>query len=236
MTKWYYVLILLFISTGYLFSQTEENKIVQIDTVVSVDTIQIEKADTTMVEESIVDTVIVGEPISDPEEKKEFIKQDFYNDYLISLPDTINYLIKKKPVDTTDYKNKKMGLFSARMSGFGFVSTSFVLDIPTNDNMLNISSYLCFTAGNGDMVLGLGIAYLPIKNKNFILKWDLRPSIIPGGGGTIFGLNVGIDCIIFKFISISQDCLIFVGNHRGHIVPPLMLSFGINLYKVTSKN
>jgi hypothetical protein len=34
-----YILILFFISTGYLFSQTEENEIVKIDTDINIDSV-----------------------------------------------------------------------------------------------------------------------------------------------------------------------------------------------------
>ena len=43
-----YILLLLSISTGYLFSQTEENEIIQRDTVIIVDTVIVTRVDTIM--------------------------------------------------------------------------------------------------------------------------------------------------------------------------------------------
>ena len=119
MTKWHYVLILFFIFPVYLFSQIEEAKLIEGDTVIRIDTIQIEKADTTMVEETVSDTVIVGEPISDPEEKKEFIKQDFYNDYLSSLPkaNNLDYSEKTGSIDDTLVLKKGEFISIFTMSG-----------------------------------------------------------------------------------------------------------------------
>ena len=215
MKKSFYILVVLFfISTAYLFPQIEENKIIEVDTIVRVDTFTIIKFDTVMVDESA----------NEKEEKKEFIKQDFYNDYLqsLSVSDTT-----KKLADTTDYRNKKIGMFSVR--GVPYLPFSLVLDIPIN-NIVNISSHLYSIPGDGDIVLGLGVAYLPIKTKNIIVKWNLRPSIIPARGikGTIIGSNVGID-FIFKSISISWDRLVFVGKNRGQVSSNLTFpSFGIN--------
>jgi len=54
-----YFLVLFFISTAYLFPQTEENRLIKTDTIIRVDTVIVIK----------VDTVVVAKPINEHEEK-----------------------------------------------------------------------------------------------------------------------------------------------------------------------
>ena len=49
MRRFYYILILLFMFTIYLFSQSEGNELIKVDTVVRVDTVIISKIDTVIV-------------------------------------------------------------------------------------------------------------------------------------------------------------------------------------------
>jgi hypothetical protein len=50
MKRYYYILFLSLIFTAYLFSQTEENEIVKIDTYINTDSVAVTKIDTTVVE------------------------------------------------------------------------------------------------------------------------------------------------------------------------------------------
>ena len=56
MIRFYYILVLLFMFTSYLFPQSEEKKIIKVDTVVIVDTIIVVEVDTVTIEEIVVDT------------------------------------------------------------------------------------------------------------------------------------------------------------------------------------
>jgi hypothetical protein len=63
MRKKIFILLLFFISTGYLFPQTEENEIIKVD-------------------------MVIIEELASANEKKDLINQDFYNDYLSTLPNS----------------------------------------------------------------------------------------------------------------------------------------------------
>ena len=128
MRKFYCIIILFFISTGYLFSQTEENKIISVDTVITVDTVVVTKAD----------TIVITNPINEPEAKKDFLKHDFYNDYLPSLP-------KTSPVkDTLAIKKEKIGIILAEIlitsSDFKAFSPRSLLDVLFPDISLSIKA------------------------------------------------------------------------------------------------
>ena len=187
MRKKIYILVILFISTGYLFSQT--------------------------------DTSVVK--INQKKEKADFVKYDFYNDYLPSIK-----------TDTSEFtpETEKIGILSVRAGiGIFLLGGSVALDLPVQDK-LNISSYFYVDKDEGT-IFGLGLGYVPIKTNNFILKFNMRPSIAPKGSG--FGLNIGTD-FIYKSISISPD--IFVIDD-ANIVPLIMLSFGYNYkFKGTYRN
>jgi hypothetical protein len=74
MKRYNYILILYIIFTAYLFSQTEENKII-IDTVIN------------------IDSVMVSEPVNEIEEKID-LKDYLYKDYL-EKNDSTDYTIEK---------------------------------------------------------------------------------------------------------------------------------------------
>ena len=195
---------LFFLPTAYLFSQIEEAKLIEGDTVIRIDTIQIEKADTTVVEETVSDTVIVGEPISDPVEKKEFIKQDFYNDCLPSLKTNDVSLI-----DSNTY------IISARLFFWLYAfGVSATLDIPINYNFNITSSYFKSMLG-GDIsyhwsVIGLGIGFICIRAENFILKFNISPSLIRSGDKGekkkyALASHLGTEIFLGKIFSVGLD-------------------------------
>jgi hypothetical protein len=194
MRKKIYILVLLFISTGYLFSQT----------------------DTSVVE------------VNPKKEKADFVKYDFYNDYLPSIKTDTSIIGTSEFIPETG----EMGvMFSARVGiGTFLVGGSVTVDFPVIDTIiykLNISSNLHVDISGGT-ILGLGLGYVPIKTKtnNFILKLNLRPCIAMAKGNGGFFLNIGTD-FIYKSISISPDIFIVgTGGSRGF--PLIMLSFGIN--------
>ena len=186
MRKKNYILVLLFIFTGYLFSQT----------------------DTSVVE------------VSQKKEKADFVKYDFYNDYLPSIK-----------TDTSIIGTSELiSILSVRaVIGIFVVAGSVVWDLPVNDK-LNVSSYL-FVTTKGVPVLGLGLGLTSKTTNNFILKLNLRPSI-GFDRGSYFGLNLGTD-FIYKSLSISPD-IIWFGSNGGAII---MLSFGYNYkFKGTYRN
>ena len=73
MKKLCYVLILLFLFTSYLFSQTEESKTIKVDTIVII------KVDTVTV--TNIDTIVIAEPINKQYEQTDLKRYYFYNDY-----------------------------------------------------------------------------------------------------------------------------------------------------------
>ena len=187
MRKLYYILSLFFISTVYLFSQTEENEIIKIDTVIRVDTVTIIKFDTVIVIE--IDTIIVEEPINEQEGKKEFIKKDFYNDYLSTITDTLK---------------KDRGIASVRLGIGGLIGFSLTWDSQIY-NWLNYSSAAFLVARFSDTVFAycFGLGIVPVRTKNSTLKFDIRPCLLFVKHFT-FGTNLGID-FRYRAISLSLD-------------------------------
>ena len=92
-----YILVLFFLSTVYLFPQTEENKIIKVDTVM------------------IMDTVVIAEPTDKQEEKKDVIKRDFYNDYLRS-DDYLSLKIETDSIKKSNFENDTLALKKGQIS------------------------------------------------------------------------------------------------------------------------
>ena len=241
---------LFFISTVYLFSQTEETKLIEGDTVIRIDTIQIEKADTTMVEESAVDTVVLVEPKSGQDKKNDFIKHDFYNDYLPSLQPKDTLTLKpKKPKDTITLKPKdtilledckSTNIFAIRIGGGIFSMTlSATWDFKVTCNT-NIAAILAVNMGGMDgnkfgmNFFGLGLGLVPVKIDHFLIKTRICPGYVLHTEGQFLGrkttkgigFNMGIDMLLllnsFGF-SIGIDIYTFSGDFYP------MLSIGLNI-------
>jgi len=205
--KLQYILVLFLIFTCYLFPQNER-EIIQVDTVVRMDTVvKIIRVDTIVV--TRIDTVMVGKGISETEVSKDFIKYNFYNDYLRSLSDTA---IAKK--------EKKEGMSFVR-AGLGPLALclSIGADLPIYSKINITSKYIyCFFGDPGGgsgkraslLMLGLGhIAYRK-QNNNFILRLNAgmctNPShyVYPYEENKI-ALNFGFDIVFFKIFSISSE-------------------------------
>jgi hypothetical protein len=88
MRRLHYILVLLFISASYLFSQNEGNELIRVDTVIIVDTVIVVKIDTVIIEEFVSDTTTVETLAGEQEKKVDVKKYDFYNDYLPYLKET----------------------------------------------------------------------------------------------------------------------------------------------------
>ena len=161
MKRLHYMLVLFIIFTGCLFSQSEENKIIKVDTVIRVDTIIVRKTD----------TVVVKKLLNKSEEKKDFIQNDFYND---NLP-----LLKGNSAD-----KKTMGIFL--LEGGALVPTghragsvasyiSISLKAPISENLHFIPRCALFIEGGADgthPILSLMLGqYFPLdKNKKFFFE------------------------------------------------------------------
>ena len=219
MKKLNYILALLFIFTAYLFSQTEGSETIKVDTVVRIDTIQIEEADTTVLEVSVIDTIVVAEPVNKQDEQTDLSKYNFYKDYLSSL----------QPKDTLLLKDcKATNIISAR-AGIGLFAVAFstTYDTPISCNV-NIA-VKCFTGyvvndfdrGGGIFFnFGVGLAHVIRKTDNSMVKVNLCPTLM-FVKGVKFGVNLGVDVIFAKIISISPEVLLCSSGY-------FMLSFGIN--------
>ena len=177
MKRIYCVFILLVISTGYLFPQNEENKIIKVDTVVRVDTVVVRK----------VDTVVIKKPVNQSEEKKDFIQYDFYNDYLYSLKENSD---DKKTIGIFLLEGGAMTAVGSRAGAVApYISIS--LKAPISENFHFIPRYLG-AIGNppSDYFRSLSFMfgqYFPLdENKNFLIEgsagvvffsfWTLFPS------------------------------------------------------------
>jgi hypothetical protein len=210
MKRYYYILVLSIILTAYLFSQTKENEIVKIDTVLKIDSIAVIK----------VDTIVVVELANEQEEKKEF-KQ--YSG-LYGLFST--------------YDCKKTVIISARI-GVGLLAGAFsaTLDIPVSFNT-NIAAIGAFGRGGMDGgeysigFFGLGLGVEPTKTDYFIFKSRTCLGLISYDRNSKHirepGLNLGIDVLFrFKFIGLSISPDIFLSQEIEWF--PL-LSVGLNIF------
>jgi len=138
----YYVLVLFIISTVYLFSQSEKNEIIRVDTVVI-----------------------------EQQEKKDFKKYDFYNDYLADLKKTGDTLaIKRNDMEIPYISSVKIG------AGLPFGIVSFGMDIPIYYRLSIVAELGCCVGGIegifADLYYGLGLGYIAVRTRNdkFILK------------------------------------------------------------------
>jgi len=118
---------------------------------------------------------MIEEPVNETEKRKNFIKYDFYNDYLPSLPKTSSDTI---PIDW----NETTGIISVRIGGGLFVLTgSAVLDISISSNVNITSKYVngrLYNPGGGRRsysFYGLGLAYVNNvgETNNLILKLNI---------------------------------------------------------------
>ena len=223
-----YILFLFFLPPVYLFSQTEG--VIQVDTVVRVDTIvKVVRIDTIIK----IDTIIVEKFASDTDEKKDFIKLDFYNDY---LP------FEKKQRDTTT--EKKVGMFYYRAGfGFPFVFLSIGGDFPIVSD-INFTPRLIYLLGfdlggsghtSSSLIGGLGLGYTANKTKNSLFRLYLYMNLSsPLWKNVSPFFSAGVDLTLFKFISITPEVAYFPENKktltRGGVFFMGTISLGINMW------
>ena len=198
MKKLNYSIALLFISTVYLFSQTEENKIIQVDTVIR------------------VDTVIVNKPIEQVVSKDDY----FYNYYLPSLKnknDSDTLLLKK---------NEKLWIFLAEKgvaSSDGHMLTLFSIKIPIFNDFHIIPKYSFYTDTYSNQYafgfLMLGYYFTPYENnKNFVseISAGLGISFLP-----FFSADVNL---YYRF---SEYALLSFGIYHYYLTFGCSLGLGI---------
>ena len=194
MKRFSFILVLSVILTGYLFSQSEENEIINTDTVID------------------IDSVIVAEPVNEQEGKEDFIKYDFYNDYLADLKKTS--FINTDIADTLVINDcKSTGVVSAKFGSLIFLNVGFVTcDIPI-DCKTNIVVNGLYGVGMGVdggqygvfSGFGLGLGFASKKTSNVIIRGNICPSLLYGNGKTSFIINIGTDVILWKVFSIGLD-------------------------------
>jgi len=220
MKKFSFILILFFISTCYLFSQTEEDEIIEMYTVTNANTITITKTD----------TVIVAETINKQEEQTDLSKYNFYNDYLVDLKKTI--FIHSDIADTLAVNDcKETGIISAK---FGSLVLLVNAGSITWDILINCKTTIATKVFYGGIVFGfhdifsgfgLGLEYVSKKTNNVILRYNLYASLMnhykqvgPGPG-----INIGTDVILWKVFSVGLDVFVF----KGYFLP--FLTAGLNI-------
>ena len=103
MQRFSFILVLSIIFTGYLFSQSEENEIIEMYTLTKANTIVATETDTT----------IFSELVNEQEGQTDLSKYNFYNDYLADLKKTS--FIHSDITDTLAINDcKKTGIISAK--------------------------------------------------------------------------------------------------------------------------
>jgi len=209
-----FILILSIIFTGYLFSQTEGNETIKADTVIN------------------IDSVVVADPVNG-QKKKDFKKYDFYNDYLPSLPKTTKTNDKLTIDDST-----KISIISAKLGFLLFwANASVTLDIPIGYKSNFAAKCFYFGAldpgGNSKYWkgLGLGLGIVTKKTDNVIIKYNMYPSLVVSdrdhGEKVGFAMNIGMDVILWKVLSVGLDVIIFDKNGVGGFVP--LPTVGLNI-------
>jgi len=220
MKRFKYILVLTIIFTSYIFSQVEENEIIDMDTVTRVDTVIVEQ-----------------------EGKKDFKNYDFYNDYLANLPKTN----KSDNLKTNDDKlptindSTKIIIISAKLGYLVFwVNASVTLDIPIDYNFnfaTKCFSFGILNPGGSNKYwkgLGLGIGVVTKKTDNVIIKYNMYPSLVVSdkdhGEKVGFGMNIGMDVILWKVLSVGLDVTSIGNKSGGSSIPPFpLLTVGLNI-------
>jgi hypothetical protein len=200
MKKYYYILLLSIIFTAYLFSQTEENEIVKVDTVIKIDTIIVIK----------VDTIVVAKPVSKQEEKTN-LSNYIYHDTL-AIDDC-----------------QKTGIISAKLGSLIFINIgSVTLDIPITCKLgFAAKGFYEIRSISPRSGFGLGLGYVhKYVTDDIIIKGNVIYPFLGLGvtkNKTRFGLNVGGDIIFSNIFSVGLDFTAF----EKQILP--FLTVGLNI-------
>ena len=219
MQRFSFILVLSVIFTGYLFSQSEENEIIK------------------------TDTVVVIEPVDEQKEKKDFKKNDFYNDYLsslkknnsISLDTTTTFAIDDcKKIEPLYIGSLKVGAILI----FPVVSVGIDIPIYYRFNIAAEFSGVGWISGGVGWYYGLGVGYTIVRTKcdNFILKLNTYISNIDVSlyvNPMTPTFNIESD-ILFKmskhtYISINIGSFVQYNSWKHHTTCLPHLSLGLNV-------
>ena len=200
------MLVFLIISTGCLFSQSERNDTIKEDSIMILNSAVVTE----------VDTVVIEESVSEPEEKIDFIQYDFYNGYLSSLP-TIN--------STDDTNNDTLPLElhrSSLMLGFGHTFPSFLEKPIPNTKTISfwarIYKHLCFIPkiswGEYKTKRDYGLLAFSLGGKKYMVSDDY-----------VFSSSIGIAAILTGGPNGAN------GHPDFSLLPQVDLYIGRKLYK-----
>jgi hypothetical protein len=208
----YYVLVLFIISTVYLFSQSEENEIIEMYTLTNANTLVATETDTT----------IVSEPVNEQEEQTDLSKYNFYNDYLADLQKT-SFIHSDDTLAVNDCK--KTGIISAKggitiADGTVVSAISVAWDIPISCKINFATKYFYGEYGNimdagGEAFsgFGLGVGYVSKRTNNIILRHNIYIALLNlHHKGFYLGINIGTDVILWKVFSVGMDASVFNGH------------------------
>jgi hypothetical protein len=197
MKRYYYILFLSIVFTAYLFSQTEENEIVKIDTDINIDSIAVTKTDTTVVEVDYLKTTDDTLAIDDC--KKTGVISARVGSMLIGAIGSVTWDI---PITCkTNFASKYF---------HGERSNTLI------DGNITVFSGFGLGAGSVSKRTGNVIIKQNIYAILMYSKKDEEERVRPG-------LNMGMDIILWKVFSIGLDC-IFV---PGDFLPLLTLGLNI---------
>jgi hypothetical protein len=214
------MLVLFIIFTGCLFSQGAKNETIEEDnTIIMVNTLVVTEVDTFVIEESV----------SEPEEKIDLSNYDFYKDYL-------DYIKRTNSSDDVLIVNecKKTGMISGQIGAGTLIGAAYsvALDIPISCKINITSKYTTGIAGMDGgadrfSLLGVGLGYVAKKTNYFILKLNVYPSLEFCNKEQRLNVNLGADILSKVFgpcyLSINPEFFVFFD---GFLV---MISLGLNL-------
>jgi len=176
MKIFYYILFLSLIFTDYLFSQSEKNEIIKVDTVVV-----------------------------EQQGKKDFKKYDFYNDYLASLP-KINDTLAIENSKKISIISAKCEFSLYLLGGSVSWDVSLICDNTTFGFKCFVDREGLGANRPIIPYFGSGLGYVTSKSDNIILKFNICPNLwlVNNYTSTKFGLDLGGDIILWKRFSIGM--------------------------------
>ena len=205
MKKLHYILILLFISVDYLFSQSEGNELIKVDTVVIIqDTVVVIHANRVVMLK--VDTVVVEEIINEQGETVE-VKNYLYKDYL--------EYVKKTGGDANILATKRdkigIALLQAGIDREGRGLFYFSLGVPIFDNYYVTPKYI-YAPGVSDRdrhrIYAITFGYCSFMDDNALFKISIGTCYLDSatkwmGGGWFLYTDMGFHYRISKYVAMS---------------------------------
>ena len=224
MKRSHYILVLFFISTGYLFSQFEENKIIKMDTIIRIDTI---------VRIIKIDTVVIEKRINEPE--KEIERYYLYNDYLEYMKkNSLDYIkiTEFTNSDTLAVKTEEIGIVLAEggilFSLLGKIDRSpphisLSVKIPISNNWHFIPKYSGAISNDKYHLLSFmwGKYFALDKNNKFLIEG--------ASGFSFLALMVMIPVNVNLYYRVSKYTLLSLGIEFLPVHPsaPCAVSLGL---------